>query len=150
MIIKTWIDKSAWGEGEWQYEPDRIEWERYGLPCLMIRHSFFGCWRGYVAVLPSHQCYQKSCHEVDIEGQYEICFSDFCQDYDSDEAVCHQPKPGEPDNVWWFGFDCCHAWDVAPAMNFKNPFGTYRNVDYVKTEVENLAAQLALLSDDLR
>lgn len=38
------IDKSAWGPGPWQDEPDRVEWEHAGLPCLMVRSRDLGQW----------------------------------------------------------------------------------------------------------
>ena len=40
------IDKSQWGEGPWQDEPDKIQWqdEETGLPCLIVRgHMGFLC-----------------------------------------------------------------------------------------------------------
>lgn len=44
---ETWIDKTTWGEGPWQHEPDRVDWydEGTGLPCLMIRNAI-GAWCG--------------------------------------------------------------------------------------------------------
>jgi hypothetical protein len=72
-----------------------------------------------------------------------------------DGPICHVPDPGEPDNVWWFGFDCSHAVDRAPgieAMERRHgledldtgiwPGAVYRDLAYVQSEVERLAAQL--------
>jgi len=68
--------------------------------------------------------------------------------------ICHVPKEGEPDNVWWFGFDCNHYGDYGPGsvvadrkMNFAHagPGGhmsAYRTVEYVKRECMRLAEQL--------
>src|SRR5690349_15430772 len=66
----TDIEKTAWGEGPWQQEPDRAEWEHAGLPCLAIRHPFFGHWCGYVGVPPSHAYYGKETDipQVDVHG----------------------------------------------------------------------------------
>jgi hypothetical protein len=48
--------------------------------------------------------------------------------------------------VWWFGFDCHHAWDLAPGMpaNFLIDFGdaVYRTLEYVTNETNCLASQL--------
>lgn len=33
--------------------------------------------------------------------------------------VCHVPEPGRPDEVWWLGFDCGHAFDLSPTMAAK-------------------------------
>lgn len=76
---------------------------------------------------------------------------------DEPDRICHVPAPGEPDDVWWFGFDCAHCWDVAPGVlalyariNMARPLvqrdETYRDVAYVRAEVEKLAAQLAGVS----
>lgn len=49
------IDKAAWPRGEWDDEPDRLEWRdaATGLPCLVVRnHSGALC--GYVGVGPTH------------------------------------------------------------------------------------------------
>lgn len=62
------VDKSSWGDGPWQQEPDRAEWTHRGLPCLAVHGG--------------------------------LTYSDRCHD-----DICHVPAPGEPDDVWWFGFD---------------------------------------------
>jgi hypothetical protein len=64
--------------------------------------------------------------------------------------VCHKPAPGEPDDVWWFGFDCGHSGDWAPeiAKFGRRHFNeTYRDVGYVRAEVERLREQLSELAD---
>jgi len=60
--------------------------------------------------------------------------------------VCH-PAQGQ---VWWFGFDCSHAFDVSPGLEAiivhfspdHAPLGTYKDLEYVKQETERLAEQL--------
>lgn len=64
-------------------------------------------------------------------------------------AICHRPGEGEPDHVWWFGFDCAHYGDRMPATEAHSPFGRegqYRDFDYVTNEVKGLARQLAALA----
>lgn len=68
--------------------------------------------------------------------------------------VCHVPDPGEPDDVWWFGFDCAHAWDYSRKMMadlrdsgmsmdaFGGVYEVYRTLDDVQRECAALAAQL--------
>lgn len=71
--------------------------------------------------------------------------------------ICHTPAPGEPDKVYWFGFDCAHAGDRMPASEAymaKHLYGpkgetrpifefeTYKDLAYVQAEVEALARQL--------
>lgn len=61
-------------------------------------------------------------------------------------AICHVPEPHESDDVWYFGFDCSHCDDLIPMMleygfnSMRNSI--YRDVEYVRKEVESLAAQL--------
>lgn len=64
-------------------------------------------------------------------------------------AICHVAKDGEPDDVWWFGFDAAHCDDWSPGSHefdvrhgFKR-HGAYCDVEYMKAETERLAAQLA-------
>ena len=142
------IDKSKWGPGPWQDEPDRIEWEHLGFPCLMVRTPM-GNWCGYVAVPPGHPIFEKEYDSIDVDVHGGLTYSAHCQG-----PICHVPKPGQPDNVWWFGFDCAHYMDLVPSFepllttlghphpNFMTDRSTYRDVPYVKKEVERLAEQL--------
>jgi hypothetical protein len=63
-------------------------------------------------------------------------------------AICHVPEPGRPDDVWWFGFDCAHAWDFSPGYaelgwDFHTGDETYRDRAYAEGYVGSLAKQLA-------
>jgi hypothetical protein len=103
------VDKSEWGSGEWQDEPDKVQFadESTGMPCLIVRnHSGALC--GYVGVTEGHPFFGKSydssasvphiCDEAcDAENDYHshsssvggalsahggITFSDFCSSHD--------------------------------------------------------------------
>lgn len=152
------VDRSSWPKGAWSDESeDRIEWrdEATGLPCLMVRVRSHGAWCGYVGVAPPHPWHGKGYDEVrrsdgdwvDVHGG--LTYAAAC-----DGLVCHVPAPGEPENLWWFGFDCVHSGDVAPgyispwrqlAQVFESSSAgeTYRTRDYVRAEVASLAAQIA-------
>lgn len=129
----------------WLTEPNRVEFEHAGLPCLMLRGPLLA-WCGYVAVPPTHPWYRFSHNDVDVQVHGGLTYTDKCHG-----EICHVPKPGEPDDVWWFGFDCAHAYDLAPKMQeLFEGFGmkldrdeTYRDMAYVRAEVESLAEQLA-------
>lgn len=58
-IQYTTIDKSTWGEGEWNQEPDKKEWqdEETSYPCLIVRAPVTGALCGYVGVPESHPLY---------------------------------------------------------------------------------------------
>lgn len=165
METKAWhsIDKSTWGEGPWQSEPDKLQWTtKSGLPGLVVRGPA-GALCGYAGVTQDHPAYGADydalSDEITVHGG--LTFASFCHQGPGPEAtsVCHVPAEGEPDNVWWLGFDCAHSGDLCPAINAllrKSPTGryllqasqVYRSLSYVKAHVEHLAAQLAGASDD--
>jgi hypothetical protein len=134
------VDRSGWPAGPWDDEPDRVEFEHAGLPCLLNRGGG-GAWCGYAAVPPGHPLHGQDYEVPDISVHGGLTYAGECHG-----AICHVPKPGEPDDVWWFGFDCAHAFDLTPS---KLPYAppifdeVYRDVAYVRRETERLAEQLA-------
>ena len=133
-----------YGPGPWDDEPDRLEFEAHGLPCLMRRQDL-GAWCGYAAVSPGHPLHGKHWDEVDLYAHGGITYAAGCS---ADGEICHVPKPGEPDDVWWFGFDCAHCDDLVPWMVGQGMgIGEYRDVDYVKNQCIELAAQLKELAN---
>lgn len=210
------VDKSEWGRGEWQDEPDKVQWrdEATGLPCLIVRNHG-GAWCGYVGISEGHALYGKGYGDCvrpeahpageEVEWHHEctpggmlsahggITFADFCSSHDETDfkqwqermeqsraeaakypvgdaarrlrewgavmndfsawqekcqatGICHVPDAGEPERVWWFGFDCSHLGDASPAYDHKYGFGGdswYKDIAYVKRETTKLAAQLA-------
>lgn len=71
------------------------------------------------------------------------------------QCVC-LPDSDEPDEIWWFGFDCAHACDLSPMLRALlpselgyglNPNEKYRNISYVENECQSLAKQLKALDD---
>lgn len=142
------LDKSKWHAGEWQYEPDKVQWidAATGLDCLAVRHESLGHWCGYVGVGPEHQFHGKDYDEVGASVHGGLTYADGCdEEGDEARAVCHIPAEGRPDNVWWLGFDCAHCDDLSPglqAINMGVTWGEYRTFEYVKAECEQLALQL--------
>jgi hypothetical protein len=59
--------------------------------------------------------------------------------------ICHVAAHGEPDPVWWLGFDCAHAGDLSPSYSRRYGFGDgiYRSISYVEMECRALARQIA-------
>lgn len=154
-------DKSSWGPGPWQDEPDKMQFtdEETGLPCLIVRNNG-GALCGYVGVSEDHPWHgldYNSCPSVcgedwcghspgsRIEVHGGLTFSDKCADTgDPSKHICHLPDEGEPDSVWWLGFDCAHLGDVSPAYDSMfNAEGSYKDVAYVKSEIRSLARQLS-------
>lgn len=160
-------DKAGWGAGPWHSEPDKRQWadEATGLPCLIVRGPH-GALCGYVGVPESHPWFGLSYSHYDggapqqcdaYEGSPEnvitvhggLTFSDFCADGEPEHGICHRPDEGEPDRVWWFGFDCAHSGDYSP--KYDREFGwagdVYRDQAYVEAECASLAQQLVTVAD---
>ena len=157
------IDKAEWERGCWDDEPDKKQWQHKetGLPCLIVRGPG-GHLCGYVGISKEHPYYNVSsngkrdeernitgispAHACDVHGG--LNFADFCANTDDESiGICHTPCPGEPDNVWWLGFDCGHFGDVSPGElkrkgAFRDIGEMYRSLSYVEQEVESLAYQL--------
>jgi hypothetical protein len=254
MKTEEWrtVDKSTWGEGEWQREPDKKQWQdaETGLPCLIVRNNG-GALCGYVGVPPGHPWHGKDYSDCTLptakpRGRKPrddeplpgsdlkmptfiqarmaaklVCKEEYCQHSPEsilevhggvtfaapcaaitreawerwraqllarkDEAkqypvgdaagyfrewgsglesfdqwaemmraraICHLPDPGEPDKVYWFGFDCSHAGDLTPG--YKSLMGSmlserssdrYRPIAYVERQCAELAKQLAAIRE---
>ena len=129
--------------GPWDDEPDRVDFEHAGLNCLLHRNQF-GAWCGYVGVAPGHRDHGISYDDVDDYGEVHggLTYSDLCQG-----PICHIPKPGEPEHLWWFGFDCAHSGDMAHGMSAISGLhfegDSYRDMAYAMGHTKRLAEQLA-------
>src|SRR5262245_29921583 len=155
-------DRTGWPRGPWDQEPDKVQWsdQTTGLPCLAVRHLAWGHWCGYVGVPPGHPYHGKPTSDLqDLNVHGGLTYADRCmqpnESHPDVEAtgICHVPGPGEPHDVWWLGFDCHHAFDLAPLygralpphlqlMNSRMDH-TYRTLEYVRTQCASLAVQLS-------
>lgn len=155
--VYSTVDKAGWGDGPWVDEPDKIQWtdEATGMACL-VKRNHHGAWCGYVGVEPGHPDYGRAYDDVDVEVHGGLTYADGCQHGDEATSICHVPEPGKPDDVWWFGFDCHHAFDYAPAFEIRmreistsdlyelgSRHVVYRTLAYAQAETRSLAAQLA-------
>lgn len=140
------VNEHRYGPGPWVGEPDRLEWRYRGLPCLMVRNVEIGNWCGYVAVPPGHPWHGAASGALDVDAHGGLTYADACAG-----SICHVPHPGEPDDVWWLGFDCGHAFDLLPFTRklyadrgvARGDVGdVYRDVAYVRAECEQLADQV--------
>jgi hypothetical protein len=141
---------AKFGPGPWMTEPDRVEYKAEGFPVLLLRHEELGNWCGYLAVQPGNPLHGLDHRDVsgDLWVHGGVNYASQCS-----ERVCHVPDPGEPDDVWWFGFDAGHGFDMSPGlMRLGSPlremlWGEYRDLEYIKASVEGLAAQIKVLSE---
>ena len=140
-VINPEYDKSQWARGEWDNEPDRVDFLHAGFSCFILRNHM-GNWCGYVGVPSTHPAYCKEYNEVDVNVHGGLTYANKCQ-----HVICHIPEPGMPDDVWWLGFDTGHSHDLTPGF----PRGfidgmfegtTYKNMDYTINETKQLAEQL--------
>lgn len=159
MKEKSWtfIDKTDWVRGEWDDEPDKVQWldTTTKLPCLIHRGTQAGALCGYVGVTKEHPCFEKGYDDVhdmiDIGVHGGLAFVSKCNPEinENGRGICHVVEDGEDDNVWWLGFDCGHNGDLCPstqktygALGFSMEGEVYRNIAYVKQQIESLAKQL--------
>lgn len=140
--IEWKVDRTGWPRGPWDGEPDKVQFRtEAGFPGLVVRNRLGGLC-GYVGVPKEHALH--GVHYGDVDGRFDVhgglTYSESCAGH-----ICHVPEPGEPDDVWWFGFDCVHCYDLAPSMlRYGHCAGDeYRDLAYVRGEVESLARQLA-------
>jgi hypothetical protein len=139
-------DKSTWGDGPWQTEPDRVEWIFHGVPCLMIRHASWGSWNGYAGVEPGHKWHGKDRAETECNAHGGITY---CGPVD--EYLQMLSKPRSFKNVWWIGFDTGHAFDLMPGMRASLSIigmeslhigDIYRDLPYVTACTNAIALQI--------
>lgn len=170
-----YLDKTGWGSGPWQEEPDRVYWidATTDYDCLILRSPTSGSLCGYVGVPSGHPAYGQDYNAVNVNVHGGLTYGARCQE---NGLICHTARSGRPDDVYWLGFDCSQAFDIMPAIKGKlldeleNPIfayqisgtseptryghmsygseswrDTYRDLAYVINEVEGLAAQLAAM-----
>ena len=147
--VRGQFDKSDWGDGAWQTEPDLVMWLAKTVPhyrCQVSR-NFFGSLSGYVAIPPGHPAHGVEYERIEwLPLHRALSFSG--------RATAEH---------WVFGFHCGSWRDVQPATNARlrktgdvPPFMTgeddgmgeafrlgYRDLTYVRAVVEALAAALA-------
>lgn len=145
-------DRSALAEGPWDKEPDRVDFEAQGYPCLILRHPSLGHLCGYVGIPEGHPAHGKHYNALDVSVHGGLTYSHECRG-----DICHISQDG--DKTFWFGFDCAHYDDSSPwsmqkafaLMGRPDPglghgmlhdAGTYKDIEFVTEECKALAAQL--------
>lgn len=154
----------------WFQEDNKVDFEAEGYRCAM-RRGPVGAWCGYVGIPKSHPWYGKSYTE-EVKPSMDMLSQRDPLDHGPIDLLCmvlsnkdpceslaitlclrvhggltwadNHHACGEPDGLWWFGFDCAHAGDLCPGMfSYPHPGDVYRDQQYVVAEVQSLAAQLA-------
>lgn len=164
--ISLFRDKIDSIPGEWQKEPDKVCYldEETSFPCMILRNTN-GALCGYVAVGEQHPLFGKEYNfKINVDDLNRVKLHPEASPVD----IFLQIVSENPNNIpigalfnvhggitfswtfdelklWWFGFDCNHYRDIAPryAKEMQYPDAQYRNIDYVKNEIKNLAKQLS-------
>lgn len=136
--------KSAWGDGPWQHEPDKVVWvdDATNLDCMIVRNRV-GSLCGYVGVPESHPWHGLDYDAIDVDVHGGLT------------APKAGPRPSTPfatpcNRAGWVGFDTAHLYDLSPAIAALDemrraqrglPADVYRDLDYVRNETLSLAKQ---------
>jgi hypothetical protein len=131
------VDKSSWGKGEWNQEPDIVKIID-GARCFMIRRGppSLGHLCGYFGVFESHPFFEKDYNSIQ-KFDVEITFASKWYD--------------QSGIVWWFGWDHAHWDDLSPGMlKHYRGSGTYKNIRYVMNEIEQINNQLIQIENGNR
>lgn len=150
---KQWCfpQPESWGRGPWSHEPDKTQWKdpASGLVCLAVRNPFLGFLCGYAGLPESHPYYRRRYIKLpSLEVHFGLSFSDFSSG--GENGVGHHAEPGDPEKLWWLGFDCGHYRDKIPGFSrlTRGLGDTYRTLAYVHKECARLAAQLHQVTTD--
>lgn len=132
------VRRGEYIEGPWTNEPKSDNWvHKGGYPCAM-RRIINGGWGGYVCVPPGHPYHGRETSEVDLQAEGGVVFA---------AEVNQEPNHLGAAVGWWvFGFDAGHGWDWTPEMATMGhpqvPGHTYKDFDYMRDQVVQLAEQL--------
>lgn len=169
-------------DGPWVGEADKLSWrdEETGFECIMLRETGEAYLSGYVGVPRDHPLWGWEHEAIPLDlgiiVHGGLTYSRICEEGPEPtrrvameaRRICHVPRvpyqfdpithatdhrPDDED-VWWFGFDCNHLYDVVPgAAGPDRRFmgaetgAVYRDDRYVVREILNLARQLRAIAD---
>ena len=113
-------------------EGDYLEWDYktnsgINYKCRIIRNKYIKHLCGYVILTKDNKFYGKHYDDIPVQVHGGLTFSDF---YEGD---------------WMIGFDCAHHGDITPGCGYEHisGMGTYKDMNFVKSECELLAEQIS-------
>ncbi len=122
---------------KWEQEPNELKWKYVGLKCWIRRmpNALHLC--GYVGVPKAHSLFKVEYDNIPADVHGGLTFSDQFND---------------GGKLWWIGFDCAHLNDMQPGYLRRKygsclAEGTYRDMNYVKSETEKLALQIVAINE---
>lgn len=122
----------------WLAEPDFLVWESdTGLICFILRHPDLKHLCGYVCI--GIDITKEEAENFEVHGGVTFYERDY-----SNEIYLQAKAQGFDLSDWIVGFDCAHAGDLSPGIETISEGSTYKDIEYVKAECENLAKQVKL------
>lgn len=138
------VDKSKWSPGLWHSEPDEVRFiTSTGLLAMIRRNAAMGTLCGYVGVPQHHSLYGKAYDNEVVLKSISNVHGGITYDGHLIVGV----------DQWWFGFDCSHSFDIAPAQtsladNYSYSYSdkgdvvSYKSITFAVSQLERLAQQL--------
>jgi hypothetical protein len=132
--VQTLYDKSSWGPGPWQDEPDDVRWSDSvtGLRC-MLRRNPAGFWCGYCGLPGNHPWERLQADDIPVGIHGGISMKGIVQ--------------GDGDGLTWIGFDCGGPKDLKPGLVGAGrgwSGAVYRDQQYATTHVLRLCVEICL------
>lgn len=116
---------------KWLEEPNMAAFEHAGIQCLILRDKYL--WLGgYVGLTEGHPHYGKHFRDVEVNGVHQGL--NFSGRGDGQRRT---------KGLWWLGFYCDRPGDGVPGrLDVLRGGEEYRDITYVRREVEKLAEQM--------
>ena len=143
----------------WLTEGNYKQWIRNGLLCEIRRAKESGQLNGYVGLHKKHPLIGLTYEELykKIPDLYVHGGLTFSTKFPENTLFPKLQKPWRPNQMTWtYGFDCAHLGDYCPELDktltkvmgttkhsMSQDINTYRNMDYVRNQVNNLCDILA-------
>lgn len=147
LIDRRDANGEAWVGGEWDGEPDLVEWIENGWRCLVVRHMTNGHLNGYVGIPPGHPAHGVTDNDLAIRVHGGVTYAS-----PNTPAAWVKHLTVDLPGLWWIGFDTGHLGDLSPGferlIGGVGGGGTYKPVAYCMTEVRMMISQLEEMRDD--
>ena len=126
---------------EWDNEPDYETFVHLGFKCEIKRYPESGFLCGYVHVPQWNWAYGEDGRDLKVHGG--ITYSERVDD----STVGDMAESMGVGSDWILGFDCNHYRDYAPGiqpgLDIERHPENYKNIAYVRRELEGLCLQLS-------
>lgn len=132
------VDRADWSKGDWDNEPDLLEWKSWGNLCRIVRQST-GYLCGYVLLTKKHLLFRR--HSLVSHGS---CSFDSFEVHGGITYTSFLTMQDVYNDLFAVGFDCAHR-DDDNAKKERYGFmgeGYYKDIPYVINEVISLSEQL--------